>query len=209
MLGLCTLPECEVRRITFLLLTVKFTCRIEHIIKITAGQYTVVMVLVILCNVEVNRALALVSITVVKNLLHKLNLLDDVAGSMRLDARGKHIKGIHNLVIVECVLLHHFHRLNLLKTCFLCNLVLTLVGIMFKVTDICDVTHVTYLVTEVLQITEQHIECYRRTCMTQMCRTVDSGTAHIKSHVGCMQRLEQLFLTRKSIVYHKLVFHII
>ena len=53
MLGLCTLPQCEIRRITFLLLTVEFTRSVEHIIKITAGQDTVVMVLVILCHIKI------------------------------------------------------------------------------------------------------------------------------------------------------------
>ena len=129
-------------------------------------------------------------------------------GRMWLNTWRKHVQGIHNLVIMECILLYHLHRLNLLQTCFLCNFILTLIGIVLKMPYVSDVTYITYLVTEVLQITEQHVECYRRTCMTQMCRAVDRGTAHIKSHVGCVQWLEQLFLTRKSIVYHKLVFHI-
>ena len=80
---------------------------------------------------------------------------------------------------------------------------------MLKVTHIGNVSHVTDLVAEVLKITEQHIECDCRTCMTKMCRTIYSRSADIKTHIGCMKRLEHLLFTGECVIYHELVFHIV
>ena len=207
MLGLCTLPQGEIGRVALLVLAVELTCGVEDIVKIATREDTVFMRLVILGNIEIYRALALIGKAVVENLLDKLNLLDDVTRRMWLDAWRQHIEGVHHLVIVKCILLHYLHRLNLLKTCLLCNLVLALIGIVFEVTDIGDVTHVTHLVAEVLQVAEQYIESDGWTCMAKMSRAIDSGAAHIKTHIGGIERFEQLFLARERVVYHKSVFH--
>ena len=206
-LGLRTLPQGEIGRVALLVLAVELTCGIEHIIKIAAGENAIFMSLVILGNIEIDRALALIGKSVVENLFDKLNLLYDVTRCMWLDAWRQHIEGIHHLVIVKRVLLHNLHGLNLLKTCLLCNLVLALVGIVLKVADIGDVTHVAHLVAEVLQVAEQHIEGDGGTCMAKMSRAIDSGTAHIKTHIGGIERFEQLFPARERVVYHKSVFH--
>ena len=152
------------------------------------------MVLVILCDVEVHRTLALIGIAVGKDLLHELYLLDDVTRCVWLDAWREHVQRIHHLVVMECVLLYHLHRLNLLETSLFCNLVLTLIGIMLKVTHIGDVTHVTYLVAKVLQITEQHVESNCRTCVAKVRWAIDCWAAYIKAHIGRVKRLEQLLL---------------
>ena len=91
------------------------------------------------------------------------------------------------------VKLHHFHRFKLLQSGFLSDLVFTLIRIVLKVTHIGNVTHVAYLVTEVLQVAVEQVKRDRRTGMTQMGVTVHGRTADIHAYVSFVQRFERLF----------------
>ena len=104
-------------------------------------------------------------------------------------------------------MLNDLHWLKLLKACLLCNLVFAGVGIMLKMTYISNIPYISYLVTQIVEVTEKHVECYRRACMTQMRRAIYCRAAYIKPDIGGMQRLKNLFLARKSVIYHKLVIH--
>ena len=54
MLRLRTLPQCKIGWIAFLVLTIKFACRVQHIIKVTARQNTILVCLVILGNIKID-----------------------------------------------------------------------------------------------------------------------------------------------------------
>ena len=209
MFGLRTFPQSKIGGIAFLALAVELACGIEYLIEVTARQYTIVVRLVILCHIEIYRALALVCKAIVHNLLHKLYLLYYVARRVRLYAWRQHIERLHHLVIVKRILLHHLHRLKLFKACLLRYLVLAIIGIVFQVAHIGDVAHIAHLVTNVLQITEEHVECNGRACVAQVSRAIYCGAAHIKAHIGGVQRLEKFLFTRQRIIYHQVIFHII
>ena len=166
------------------------------------------MVLIVLVNVKVDAALALICVAVVQNLLYKLNLLNDMARCVRLDAGRQHVQGIHGLVITQGVVLDYLHGLQLLQTGFLGNLVLTLIGIMLQMAYIGDVTHVTNLVAQVLQVAEQYVKCDGGACVTQMRITIYGRTAHVHAYVRRVQCFKQLFLSGQGVVDGQFVFHI-
>ena len=105
------------------------------------------MVLVILFDVEVDGSVALVGISIGENFPDELNLLNDVTGGVRLDARREYVERIHGLVVTVGVVLRHLHRLELLQTRLLGDFVLTLVGIVLQMAHIGDVSDITHLIT--------------------------------------------------------------
>jgi len=52
----------------------------------------------------------------------------------------------------------------------------------------------------VLQVAEHEVEGDGRTGMPQMRVAIDGRTTHIHAHIGRMERLEALLLTRQRIV---------
>ena len=105
------------------------------------------MVLVILFDVEVDGSVALVGISIGENFPDELNLLNDVTGGVRFDARWEDIKRIHGLMVAVGVVLRHLHRLELLQTRLLGDFVLALVGIVLQMAHIGDVSDITHLIT--------------------------------------------------------------
>ena len=85
----------------------------------------------------------------------------------------------------------------------------TFVSVVLKMTYVGDVAHVSDLVAQMLQIAEEYVECYCRTCVTKMCVAIDSRAADIHSYVRSMKRFEAFFLAVQSIVYEQSLFHII
>ena len=156
--------------------------------------------LVVGLDVEIDAAVALIGKAVVQNLLHQLLLLDDMAGGVGLYRWAQHIECVHILVVAVGVVLRYLHGLQLLQACLLCNLVLALVGIVLQVAHIGNVAHIAHLIAQVLQIAEHEVEGDGRTGMAQMGVAIDGGAAHIHAHVGCVERLETLFLSRQGIV---------
>ena len=159
------------------------------------------MVLVILEDVKIYGSVALISISGIENLLHKIDLLDDVTRSARLDRWRSHVEHPHGLMVGESAPLHHFHRLKLLKTSLLCYLVLSLVSIMLEMSYICDVADIAHLVAKVTEEFHKHVVCHARSCVTEMSVAVNGRTADIKSDMTLIDRLEDLLLSRKRIGY--------
>ncbi len=151
-------------------------------------------------HVEVDTAVALIGITSIHNLLHQLDLLDDVARSQRLNTGAQHIQAIHGCMVAVGVVLGHLHRLQLLQTGLLGNLVLTLIGVVLQMSHVGDVAHIAHLVADMCQVTEKHVEGNGRAGMAQMAVAVNGRTAHIHAHMVGRDGSKKLFLMRKCIV---------
>ena len=207
MLGRSFLPQGKVHLIALLTHSIKFTAIIDDIIKISSGKNTILMVFVIFLNVEIYRTVALIGISICHNLLHEFFLLDDMSSGMRLDTRREHIERIHGMMIAVGVILCYLHRLKLFEACLLLNLVVTLVGIMLKVTHISDVTHIAHLISEMLEITEKDIECNSRTGMSKVRIAIYCWSADIHSDIWRMYRFETLLLSAERVINQKCLFH--
>ncbi len=165
------------------------------------------MVFVVLLYVEIHRAVALVGIAVVENLLHQFLLLHDVTCGMRLNAWRQHVECLHRLVIAVGIVLRYLHRLQLLQTCLLCNLVVAVISIVLQVSHIGDVSHIAHLIAKMLQVAEHNVKSHCRTGVTQMRVTINRRSTHIHAHIGCMQRLKALLAARKSVIYQQILLH--
>ena len=207
MLRRSLLPESEIERIALLLLTVEGAGIVLHLLNISSRKLPIVMVAVIFLHVEINRSAAFISISGLKNLLHIFNLLDDMTRSMGLDARGKHIKGFHILMVAVEVELHHFHRFELFETRFLGNLILAGIRIMFEMPHVGDISDIAHLESEMKQIAIEDIEGDGRTCMTQMSVSIDSRATHIHTDMPVVNRPEGLFHAGKRIVNKEIILH--
>ena len=206
-LRLRALPQGEVGGIVLLLLTVQLAGGVEHVVEVAPRELAVVVVLVILCHVEVDRALALVGIAVGKDFLDELYLLDDVSRREGFDARREDVQLLHGLVVAVGIELCHFHRLELLQPCLLGNLVLSLVGVVLQVSHVGDVADVAHLVPQVLQVAEDEVERDGRARMPQVGVTVDGGTTDVHAHMRSMQGNELLLLAGQCIVDVQFLFH--
>ena len=140
----------------------------------------------IFLDIEIDRSLAHVSEAIVEDLLHKGDLLDDVARGVRFDAGRQYVERLHRMVVAQGVILDNLHRLQLLEACFLGDLVLTLIRVMLQMANIGDVTHVAYLVAQVSQIAEQKIERDGGTSMTEMRVAINGWSADIHADVWCV-----------------------
>ena len=80
----CPFPQCEVHLVLLFAHAVQLARVVYHISKVTTRQHTVAMVLVVLRYVEVNAAVAFVSVAVFHYLLHEFLLLNDVSCGARL-----------------------------------------------------------------------------------------------------------------------------
>ena len=159
--------------------SIEGTTLVDNILQGTSRELTVMVFLVIGFNIEIDTAVTLISKTVVKDLLHQLLLFDDMSCGMRLDAWRQHIECLHGLMVAVGVILCDLHRLQLLQSCLLGNLVLTLIGIMLQMSYIRDIPHIAHLVTQMLQVTEEDVEGDGRTGMSQMGITIDGWAAYV------------------------------
>ena len=155
---------------------------------------------VVLYHVKVYRPVGLVGITIVKDLLHELLLLNDVACGVRLDAWRQHVEFGHGSIKAVGVVLCHLHGFELFEACFLGYLVLALIGIVLKVSHIGDVAHIAHLVAKVLEVTEHEVKGDGGTGMAQMSIAINGGTAHIHAHMSGVDRGEQFLAARQRIV---------
>ena len=160
-------------------------------------------VLVVFAHVEVDAPVAHVGEARVEDFLHQLDLLDDVARGMGLDAGGQHPEGFHGQVVAVGVVLCHLHGLQLLQTGFLGNLVLAFVGIVFQMAHVGDIAHIAHFIPYVAQVAEEDVEGDGGAGMTQMGVAVHRGAAHIHAHISGRQRLEKFFLVRQCVVYQQ------
>ena len=114
MLRLGLLPQCEVGLVALLSHSVKLPAGVFHVVKVAAGEYSVVVFFVVFRRIEIDASVALIRETVVKYLLYKLFLLDDMARGVRLDAGRQHVEGGHGVMVTVGVILRYFHRFELL-----------------------------------------------------------------------------------------------
>ena len=165
------------------------------------------MVFVVLLYVEIHRTVALVGVTIRHDLFHQLFLLNDVSRGMWLNAGTQHVQRIHGRMISVGIKLCYLHRFELLQASLLLDFVIPLVGIVFQMAYVRDVTHIAHLVPQVLEITKKNVERNGRTRMSQVRITVNRGTTHIHTHVGGMQWFEKFLLAGQRIVDKKFLFH--
>ena len=163
------------------------------------------MFLVVFLHIEVDAAVAFVGISVGKNLLYKLFLLDDVACCVRLDARRKDVQRTHRIVVTVGVMLSDFHRFQLFEACLLLYFVVAFVRIMFQMSHISDVAHVAHFVPDVPQIAEENVEGDGRAGMPEVRIAVNGRSADIHAHVGGCCRLEEFLLPVQRIVNNQVL----
>ena len=186
------LPQRKVVTVFLFALSVQLT-RIGHnVVEIAAGELAVRKILGVFLHVHIHRSVGHIGIALIQDLLHERNLLDDVSRSVRLDGRRQDVQRCHVAVVAVGVELHYFHRLQLLQTRFLGNLVLSFVCIVLQVTHIRDIAHVAHFVAQILQIAIEHIKRDRRARMTQMGIAVHRRSADIHTHMSFVERFECL-----------------
>ena len=200
MLGCSLLPEGKVVRVTLIALTIELASVGHDILKVTTRKDTIAVLLVIFLNVEVDRAIRLVGIALVEDALHELDLLDDVTRCVGLNRGSQHTQLSHRSLVALGVVVSNLHRLQLLEASLLCNLILTLVGILLEVTYIGDVTNVAHLESLRLEVAEQKIEGNRGTSVSQVRIAINGRTANVHTNMGRVERLKCLFTARKGIV---------
>ena len=186
-------PQGKVGRIVLFVLSVQLAGRVQHVLQVASRKLPITIFLIVFVHIKVDRSLAFIRISVVQNLLHQLNLLDDVSAGMRFDAGRQYVECLHCLMVTVGIVLSHLHRLQLLQTCLLGNLVLALVRIVFQMPHISDVAHIAHLVAQMLQVAEKQVESDGRTGMSQMGVAIDRRSAYIHAHVRCMQWFEGFF----------------
>ena len=191
MLRLRLLPEGEIIGGPLVGLSVEGPGAFHRGLQRPSGEDAIPVIPVVFLHVEIDGAVGLVGIARVQNGLDGLDLLDDVAGGARFDGRRLHVQEAHGLVIALRVGLDHLHGLQLLQTGLLCNLVLAFVGIVLEMAHVGDVPHITDLVAEMLQETEQDVVGHARTGMAQMGVAIDGGTAHIHPYMAGMDGNEE------------------
>ena len=113
-------------------------------------ENAVVVVFVVFFHVEVDASVAFVGVSIVKNLLNQLLLLNDMSACVGLDAWRKNIQGGHSVVEAIGVILCHLHRFQLFQSGLLRDLVFALVGIVFQMTHVSDVADVAYFISDML-----------------------------------------------------------
>ena len=193
-------PQGEIVLMLLLPHSVELSAVVLDVGEITSGEDAIVVFLVVFLHVEVDRAIAFVGEAIVHDLFDKLFLLNDMSRCVGLDRRRQHIEHVHGLVIAVGIVLRDLHGLELLQARLLLDLVVTFVGVVLKMTHISDVAHVANLVSQMLQIAEEHVESNGRTGMTQVRIAVDSRSANIHTHVRGVQRLEELLAAGERII---------
>ena len=102
-------------------------------------------------------------------------------------------------MVAEGVILHHLHRLQLLESGLLADLVLSFISIMLKVTDIGDIADIAHFIAEVPEQLEQHVVGHSWAGVAKMSVTINGRPADIHSHMAFMDRLEKFLILGKSI----------
>ena len=147
MLGRSLLPECKVIGVTLVALAVELAGVGYDVVEVSSRQLAVVVVVVVLLDIEIDRAIRLVGISGIPDTLHKLNLLDDMTRSVGLNRGRKNIQLVHCTVVTLGVVVCNLHRLQLLQTSLLCDFILAFVGIVLQMSHVSDVAHVAHLIS--------------------------------------------------------------
>ncbi len=126
---------------------------------------------------------------------------------MRLYARRQYVESLHVAVVAVQVHLHYLHRLELFEACLLGDLVLARVRVMLEVSYVGDVAHISDLVPQVFQVTEQDVESHGRAGVTQVGVAVYGRAADIHAYMSGVNGLERLLGASQRIVDGQIVFH--
>ena len=102
-------------------------------------------------------------------------------------------------MVADRVGLDDFHRLELLETGFLGDLVFAFVGIVLEVPHVGDIAHIAHLVAQVLEQAVQPIVGDARTGVAQVGVAVDGRAADIQADTARMDRFEKFLLVRQGI----------
>ena len=195
MFGRSLFPKGKVAGKALLILAVKLAGSGKHLVDDATAELAVLVgFLLVLADVEIDTAVADVCQASVENLLHQFYLLNDVAAGVGLDAGPQHVQTVHSGVIAVGIVLRHLHRLQLLQTSLLCNLVLALVSIVLKVSHVGYIPDVANLIAKMLQIAIEYIERDCRARVSQMGVTIYRRAADIHSHTPWRNGFKQLFL---------------
>ena len=122
-----------------------------------------------------------------------------MARSAWLDGWRSYIEKAHGLVVAEGIGLDDLHRLELLQPGFLCNLVLTFVGVVLEVAYVGDVTDVTHLVAEVSEQSLEYVVGDSRTGVAEVCVAIDGRAADIHADMTRINRDKQFLSMGQSI----------
>ena len=109
------------------------------------------------------------------------------------------VKLLHIFMITVHIYLNNLHRFNVFLPGFFLNPVFTFSkSLIFKMSYISNVPHISYLILKMGKITEQQIENYCRTGMSEMSITVNSGSAYIDPCKRRINRFEMLLSSSKG-----------
>ncbi len=194
------LPKGKVASLALLRLTIEIACGIDQFLDLTARKATIRELLVVLLDIEINASLAHIGITGIKDLLHVGNLFDDMTRGMRLDGWWEDVECLHSLVITVQIILNYLHRLFLLQTSLLGDLIFALISIVLEMAYIGDVAAITDFVANVLQITIENIESDGWTSVSEVTVAIDGRTADVHADMIGSNRLERLFNASQRIV---------
>src|SRR4030042_3459472 len=141
-------PESEINRVTFLFLSFKLPRTGLKFLKDTSREFPVFVFFAILYYVKIDRTVNLISIIILNQTLNKFLLFNNMAGSSWLNGRLKGIQLIH--IPVECVhiILYHLHWFKMFEPGSFFNLILTLIGIIFEMSDISNIPDIPDLISE-------------------------------------------------------------
>ena len=207
MLRRSLLPEGEIARMALIALPVQLARVRQNIVEVAARKTAVAVFPVVFLHIEIDRPVRFVGETVVENLLHHGDLLDDMAAGAGFDRGGQHVQLVHRPVVTLRVIVRHFHRFELLQPRLLRNLVLTVIGIVLQMSHVGHVAHVAHFVAERPEITEQQVEGHRRPGVSQMRIAIYGRSADIHSHMRGIDRLEGFLAAVERVVKGQFRFH--
>ena len=156
--------------------------------------------LVVFGHVEVYRAVAFVGVAGIENLFNELYLLDDVSACVGLDRGGQYTQLIHKSMVAVGVVLSNLHRFELFEACFFGDFVFALIGIVFEVAHVGNVTNVAHLVAEGAEVAEQQVEGDCGPGVSQVWIAIDGRAADIHTHVFGVKWNKLLFASSESVV---------
>ena len=102
-------------------------------------------------------------------------------------------------MVAEGVGLHHLHGLQLLQAGLFGDFVFSLVRILLKVADVCDVAHVTHLVAEMTQQLAEDIIGDSGAGVTEMGIAVYCRAADVHADAARVDRFEKLLVPGEGI----------
>jgi hypothetical protein len=120
------------------------------------------------------------------------------------------VKGIQVLhVFLEAIqiLLNHLHRLQMLESCLLFYLVLSLIGIILEVPHVGYVAYIPDFILKICKVTEQHVECHSWTGMAKMRMAVNRRAADIHSYKWGMKRFEEFLFAGEAVIDGEVIIH--